>query len=147
MKLSNRKTPYLIDSSVLVKWFVEEQDSNSAIRIRNDSVAGKIDIATAELAYYELANALRNSRVLSESDVHRAVEAVRAERILVMPFDLGGLHVAIENAFEYGLSLYDAYFVALADLEGMRLVTADKQLAAKVQGRGDVVTLSDYSAQ
>jgi len=142
---SNLESPYLIDTSVLVKWFIEEHGSENAIRLRNKSAVGKIDIATTELAYYELANALRKSRVLPEVEIHRAVEDLRAERIHVVPFDMDALHIAIENAVEYEISIYDAYFVALADLEGMTLVTADEKLVAKVSGRSAVIALQDLA--
>ncbi|MFA5867465.1 MAG: type II toxin-antitoxin system VapC family toxin [Actinomycetota bacterium] len=145
MTRSNLESPYLIDTSVLVKWFIEEHGSENAIRLRNKSAVGNIDIATTELAYYELANALRNSRLLPEAEIHRAVEDLRAERIHVVPFDMDALHIAIENAVEYEISIYDAYFVALADLEGMTLVTADEKLVAKVSGRSAVIALQDLA--
>lgn len=143
MTRSKRVSPLLIDTSILVKWFVEEPDSNIATRLRDESAAGKLDIATTELAFYELANALRNNRVLSDADIHEAVEDIRTEKIAVLSFDIDAMHIAIENSKEYGTSIYDAYFVAQADLEGMTLLTADEKLVTKVNGRSAVITLQD----
>jgi predicted nucleic acid-binding protein len=142
---SNSSRPILLDTSVIAKWFLDETDSASALTLRRSQRTKGIEVALADLSYYELANVLRFRKAYSEKGVHRAITDLKNGDIPVIPFDLGALHIAIENAYEYGLSLYDAYFVALADLEGMRLVTADRQLVDKVQGHSDVITLGDYT--
>jgi len=49
----------VVDSSVLVKWFVPEPDSTLAIALRQAHIDGRIRIAVPDLALLEVANALR----------------------------------------------------------------------------------------
>jgi predicted nucleic acid-binding protein len=52
----------VVDTSVVVKWFVPELDSDRALALRAAHVAGRIPLATADLCLVELANALRFRR-------------------------------------------------------------------------------------
>ncbi|MDO8672472.1 MAG: type II toxin-antitoxin system VapC family toxin, partial [Dehalococcoidia bacterium] len=44
------------------------------------------------------------------------------------------LKAAVDDSFDRGFSIYDAYLVALAKTHGLTLVTADAKLFAKVKG-------------
>lgn len=133
--------PILLDSSVILKWFLKEDGADTAIQYRRLSKRGKIDVAISEFSFYELANVLRFNKNMTQEKVHRAISDVAQAGLPILPFDITALHIAIESAYEYDISIYDAYFVAQADLEGMRLVTADQRLAAMVKNRSDIVTL------
>jgi predicted nucleic acid-binding protein len=140
--MPNRNTaPILLDSSVILKWFLNEDGAKEAIQYRKDSKREKIDVAIAEFSFYEVANVLRFNKNMTQENVHRAIHDVAEAGLPILPFDITAMHIAIENAYEYDISIYDAYFVAQADLEGMRLVTADNRLADKVAHRSDVITL------
>lgn len=140
-------TPILLDSSVIVKWFLSEDDSNEALWLRAADRTDKISVVLTELSFYEVTNALSRADAIKPQQTHRAIQALRDESSMLMPFDINVLHVAIEIAEDADISVYDAYFVAQADLEGLRLITADKKLARAVRGLTDVMTLEEYAAR
>lgn len=134
----------LVDSSVLVKWFAEEEDSDKALELRHRHLDGEVALVIPDLAFYEVANGLIFSHAFSPSKVGLAMQYLADIGLKVIDFDLNVLHVAIETTSECKLAIYDSYFVALADLEDLRLVTADEKAARKTRGISDVVTLGEY---
>ena len=50
---------YVLDASVILKWFLQERDSHLALDFKERYLAGEISIALPDLILYELANALR----------------------------------------------------------------------------------------
>ncbi len=56
------------------------------------------------------------------------------------------LERAVEPAFRCRTTVYDSCFVALADIRGMALVTADEKLIEKAGRRAGIVRLSDAAA-
>ncbi len=132
---------------MILKWFIEEDDSQQALWLRRAYKSRRISVATTDLAFYEVANVLRYSNLVSSSQEHTAIQTLRGDIIHVISFDENVLHNAIEIAEEANISIYDAYFVAQADLEGLRFITADKKLARAVRGLTDVMTLEEYAAR
>src|SRR5437660_11983721 len=49
---------YLLDSSVIAKWFVQEEDSDQALEIRDLFIQKKHRVSTISLLRYELGNLL-----------------------------------------------------------------------------------------
>ncbi|MEM2082365.1 MAG: type II toxin-antitoxin system VapC family toxin [Candidatus Bathyarchaeia archaeon] len=49
----------VVDASVLVKWFVDEEGSREALAIRRRYVEGEVEIVARELIIFETLNALR----------------------------------------------------------------------------------------
>jgi predicted nucleic acid-binding protein len=122
----------VFDASVFVRAFVPV-DPGAVEWIRR-AVANEISVAVPELVFVEIGNALRTyvreTRLTLDGALRRIafVERmpldVRAHRRLVAP--------AVDLALSQGLSVYDACYAVLADVEGAVLVTADRRLAAAV---------------
>lgn len=138
----NPSRPWLIDSSVIVKWVSDEPDSGTALAIRAMAADGNVIIS--EFSLFEVANALRFKASFNEQQTRRAIGTLVGSQITILPFDIGVLADAIESAYRYDLTVYDSYFVGLADLEGLRLITADEKMAVKVRGHSDVMTLREF---
>src|SRR5207247_7087464 len=49
---------FLLDSSVIAKWFVQEEDSDKALEIRDLFIQKKYRVSTISLLRYELGNVL-----------------------------------------------------------------------------------------
>ena len=49
----------ILDASVILRWFIEEEQSDKARKIQDDYLVDKLDIAVPDLLLYEVANALR----------------------------------------------------------------------------------------
>ena len=70
------KGNYVIDSSVVIKWFSKEEDTDLALKIRKSFADGSIEIVVPDLQLYEIANALRYNKNLEKSEVDNAVKSL-----------------------------------------------------------------------
>jgi len=52
---------------------------------------------------------------------------------------------AISLAFKHEVTVYDAYFLALAKKEGKPFITADYRFMGRVKGFREIIRLSDFS--
>lgn len=68
-----RRLEVVIDSSVAVKWFSEEDATRHALELRDSHVKGHVALITTPLLAYESANALRYK---PDYDNDRLVEAM-----------------------------------------------------------------------
>jgi len=116
------------DTSVIVKWFTKEEDRDKAIKIREKFVNGEIEIAAPDLIIYELSNALRFNPAFNQEDVKEAIQSILdLDFEIITPLQTT-TDKAIELAFEYNITIYDAFYVALADELDYAIITADKKL-------------------
>jgi len=49
----------VLDASVVLKWFVNEEDSDKAVRLRKQYYLGEREIVVPDLLLFEVSNALR----------------------------------------------------------------------------------------
>lgn len=117
----------VVDSSVLVKWFVEEDNSDKAKQLLDNHVEEKITLYVPGIAILELVNALFY-RVFFDSDrlsevaktfYRLELEIVSISEILVSS--------VIERMLKNKIASYDALFIALAEQEKCPLITADRK--------------------
>ncbi len=120
----------VLDASAVVKWFVEEEESNEMRKIRDLYLKGKVAIYVPSLLFIEFANALRFVKGLTLTDVVNAVKALNLLRLNVVS-DLDILDRAVELAFKTGITVYDAIYVALAKITNSKLITYDTELLNK----------------
>jgi predicted nucleic acid-binding protein len=120
----------VVDSSVVVKWFLRdgESDVEEACRLRDGHLAGDPILAAPSHLMLEVLNALR-SRGLDSSDMQLAARWLVGMRLETVPVEVLAVRAAAISA-EHGLTVYDAAFVALAESLDAELVTADRRLAA-----------------
>jgi len=136
----------VLDTSVAIKWFSEydEDDLDKAIKLRREIFEGNYFVVVPDLLFYELANALRYNPHLSPHDVAHAVQSV-----IDMGFDIKTIEPtvverAIDLAFKYNITVYDASFLSLAQTENRLLITADYKLAGRVKGFKHIMRLSEF---
>ena len=120
----------VLDASAVVKWFVEEEESNEMRKIRDLYLKGKVTVYVPSLLFVEFANALRSVKGLNLTDVVNAVKALNLLRLNVVS-DLDILDRAVELAFKTGITVYDAIYVALAKITNSKLITYDTELLNK----------------
>jgi len=120
----------VLDASAVVKWFVEEEESNEMRKIRDLYLKGKVTVYVPSLLFVEFANALRSVKGLTLTDVVNAVKALNLLRLNVVS-DLDILDRAVELAFKTGITVYDAIYVALAKITNSKLITYDTELLNK----------------
>ncbi|MBI4723840.1 MAG: type II toxin-antitoxin system VapC family toxin [Rhodomicrobium sp.] len=126
----------VVDASVAVKWFVEQEGWEEARALGGPSG----DLIAPELILAEIASALwKYVRVcqLAEDTAKAMLARAPSAFDLLVP-----LEELLPSAFQLSLSMahpvYDCFYFALARREGAPLVTADKRLAAVAQALSDV---------
>jgi len=134
---------YVLDTSVVIKWFSEydEDDLDKALNLRYDILEGTCSIIVPDLLFYEVANALRYNPYFTIDDVKTALNTVIEMDLEVKGVDTDMITRAIEIAFEKDLTVYDACFLALSEIEKAYLVTADYKFTERVKGFENVIKL------
>ena len=135
---------FVLDSSVIVKWFCEEEYTHLAIKFRDGYAKGDVDIALPDLVIYEISNALRYNKKLTQEDVINSVNSIIDLGIDIIVPTKKVIESAIYLAFECDITLYDAYFVGLAKELGFEFVTADEDFYKKIRNLKFVRLLKDF---
>jgi predicted nucleic acid-binding protein len=122
----------LVDTSVLLKWFHSEGESevHAARSLRLAHCEELITVHILDLAVYELGNVLVRSLRWASPDV--ADQLADLLTICGPPIALDPVWLPDTAALagEHRLTLYDAGWAAAARARGMPLVSADAQLLA-----------------
>lgn len=133
----------VLDASLVVKWFSQEEGSEIAVRARDRHISGEIVIVAPDLLVYEVANALTFSPDFENADVKRAVKDIfDMELDLICP-DEALMDRAVEYAFDGEMTVYDGCYVSLAELLGLELFTADRKLRGEAKNLDFVKSLED----
>lgn len=143
--ISAHHAGYVVDASVVVKWFLHEQegDRDRALALRDLHIAGRSRIIIPRLAVLEVLNAVRFSPKAKEEDGETALEALQDMNLDARSPDLALLRKANAIAWAYKIAIYDALYVALAEQVGYPLITADEVMIKKLKGHSIVVPLRE----
>lgn len=117
---------YVVDASVVAKWFVPEPLSDESIRLLDD----RNELATPDLMWPELGSVLwKKTRAgqLTGEEATRVIHALDEFPLTVFPSRLV-MEGALEIALATGRSVHDSVYVALAVALECRLATADERL-------------------
>ncbi len=143
--ITTHHAAYVVDASVLVKWFLHENEPNRdrAIALRDLHVSGRSKIYVPRLALLEVLNAIRFSPKGDEEAGETALESLEDLHLEINPGDATVLRKANAIAWAYKVSIYDALYVALAEHVGYPLITADDVMVKKLKGHSIVVPLQE----
>ncbi len=125
-------TGYVVDASIVVKWFVKEEWSNEAASLLEAEAA----LIAPEPLFAEVCNALwamhRRGDIGGE-DLAEAMDALRAAPVGV-PFSMRQLAASSARlAIDLDHPVYDCFYLALAVQEQYPVVTADARFHEKVR--------------
>ena len=136
---------YLLDSNVIAKWFVQEENSDRAIEIRDLFIEKRVRVSTISLARYELGNVLWKHPSKTAAIVREDFESLSDMAIptldIVNPQVLAQIFQAARNL---GITFYDASYVVAAAVSRTVLVTADGKLLGRLKDRKNIVLLRDW---
>ena len=143
--MRERVPHYLIDTSVAVKWFVERNEANvaEARLLREAHLRGRCALHAPELLAFEIANTLAIGHGRESQQVHEALEAFQLVAINVSPLEWATLGRSIEVATSLRVTVYDAYFLALAVAYGIPLITADDAFLRRIGPHPNAIPLRD----
>ena len=136
---------YVLDASVLVKWFVKEPDTPQALALKTTYLEGSCDLTSLDFSILEVANALQRSKGFTAAEIKRCCDelyALELDLVALLP-DL--IHAAVDLAAKWNVTVYDAAYVALAQELGARLVTADRTLHTAVTSLRSSTLLAELS--
>ena len=128
----------IIDASILAKWFLSnEEESELALKIRDDFTANRVSISFPSLVFYEVSNLLRSAVIRSRLDKEKALKIY--EDFLELDFEIYMTNDLLRNSLEIAMrndiSSYDASYVVLAEYLKAPLFTADQRLLTKAESR------------
>ena len=132
------------DASVIVKWFVEEEHSEKALRLRDDHVEQRIRVVVPSLAGYEVLNALRYSGSFGADELVEVSKTLDGYQFLEVEMSGSFAEEAVTMALDYGITVYDAAYLSIGKLRGLEVYTADEELLRKVKKLGFARHLKDY---
>lgn len=121
----------VIDASVALKWFVIEPDTDKALQLR-DQLETQYNPIVPSLFYYEISNLLRYKKEFGINDVQQVLDALDKFQFKFEEFRGEFAKKSINIAYMYGITVYDASYVALSDLANTVLITADEKMCKKV---------------
>ncbi|NOZ76486.1 MAG: type II toxin-antitoxin system VapC family toxin [Euryarchaeota archaeon] len=134
----------VVDASVAVKWFLEEVHSEKAEALLKDYARGLVDLVSPDLMPYEVLNALRYNLDFGKADLEKVASVIEGYQLLLVPFNAG---TTIDMAYDHGITIYDATYVALAKEMGIEFYTADERLLDKLADLKWARHLSEYYRQ
>ena len=138
---------YVVDSSIVARWFVHQKkgDQDKAFSLRNWHLNRRCQLVIPGFALIEVLNAIRHSRRAKEEDGAKAIELLQDLNLEVIPLTWDHLRKAnaISWAKEYKVPLYVAAYIALAESLGYPFLTSDEALLKKMKGHSIVLRLDE----
>lgn len=122
----------IIDASVVVKWFIEEIDSDKARFLRDKFIDGKIELTVPSLLYFEVLNALKYSQLFDPSELNDAGESLENYGFNVITIKNKIRKHMIKVAVDHEVSIYDASYLGLSIGLGKIYCTADEKIIKKL---------------
>ena len=122
----------VLDASVIVKWFIDENDSNKAEIIKEQFINEKINIIIPSLLYYEVLNALKYSKLFNLDELNLVGESIENYGFKAIVIKDEIREKMVEIAIKHDISIYDASYIALAEKFNTQLITADEKISKKL---------------
>ena len=126
---------YVVDASVVVKLFIVEDYSDKATEIINAHAKGYISLSAPTLIVYELGNVFWKHPHITYEKAYRFIE-----KFLDLDINLVDVHSNVELlktacriSESMSLTFYDASYIAIAERDKVKLITADEELHNKAQ--------------
>ena len=129
------------DPSVLLKWVLpgdDEQDTDAALALRDEAVAGTLDLVVPQLWIYEVGNTLARR---FPDDAGELLASLAGFGLTEAKLDSRWRARAVSLAVTYGVTSYDAAYHAVAlGLRGV-FVTADERYVGRASRAGCISSL------
>ena len=137
-----RDQALVVDASVALKWFVDEIGTEKALKVR-DRLKNQVIPIVPSLFFYEIANVLRYKPEFGSTDTKNIIQALNDFQFRIEPFEQGLANLTIELAYQYGITIYDACYIAIGKKNQVDFVTADKELYSKLKSER-IILLEDW---
>jgi len=136
---------YVVDTSVFLRWWVEQVGWQHAQRVRDQFVAGDVALVTPEFTRIEHAEVLRKrgflDGILTQDEYLLAVQALDVMGVEIVGLGLDDLLRAVSLAAKHSLRMFDAIGASLALDRAMPLLTGDARCARALAGVVEIEVL------
>ncbi len=132
------------DASVLLKWVLpddDEQDTDVALLLRDETVAGAIDLVVPQLWIYEVGKTLARR---FPDDADELLASLADFGLTEARLDSRWRTRAVSLSVTYGVAFYDAAYHAVALGLGGVFVTADERYVSRTLRAGGVSSLQRW---
>ncbi len=134
----------VLDASVIAKWFKEEVESKTALKIREEFYKGFHEIVIPDLVLYELSNALRYDNKFNAKMIAESIDSIfEMDMVITIP-STELISRSVELALKTGITVYDAIYIALAEQINGVFITADESLYKKAKKFRNCRLLSNF---
>ena len=133
--MSSQIKTVIIDSSVVVKWFLPDEETIEALNIENAFRNKEILIAVPILFFYELGN------ILKTTTKSLRLKEARAQSVFQNLLNIDFIAYSsrelftntLEKSIDLDISFYDASYLALAEYLNVTFITSDQKLIDKAK--------------
>ena len=135
--MANSSGSFVVDASVAIKWRLDDEELVAEAMLLLDRFeAGDIVLDAPRFIRYEVANSLEQARRrgrLSGDGVVTSLRFYFALGIAAEDDSDEAVQLASRIASQLGTSVYDALYIAYAELRGYAMITNDMRLFRQVQ--------------
>ncbi|MCU0800010.1 MAG: type II toxin-antitoxin system VapC family toxin [Candidatus Thermoplasmatota archaeon] len=128
----------VLDSSVIVPLFHEEEQSDNAVRLFELCDEAKISLAISPLVHCEVGNCLVQFTKGTNRDASAYMEKLLEMDLKEIPLDRDVLMGALAISREHRLTFYDAVHVSSASRTGTNLITLDREILTRMDNSLDL---------
>ena len=120
----------VFDASAALAWLLDESAPAWATALWESVMRGRVDVKVPDLFWLEIGNRYVRRRDLADEQVLEGILRLEALGFQTIEMDRSLRLMAIHLARRFGLSTYDALYLALADMSDLPLATLDRRLGA-----------------
>jgi predicted nucleic acid-binding protein len=142
-KVERAPQTVVLDASAAAKWFLKEEDTEKALKVRDAHIDGRLTLTAPDLIVYEVANALNYHPKLTEVDLDASLKDLLELDLELIPPSREFSSQTVRTARRLEISVYDASYIALSDIIATNLVTADRKLHEKISTKRQSYLLSE----
>jgi predicted nucleic acid-binding protein len=124
---------YVVDASVAIKWFVDEEKSEIARNLLRNAELETIRLFTPDILLYEIGNALGKGKHFGRQDIVDALDVLLDSSVEVRNLDRSLIAQSASFMERYGLTFYDASYAALAHTLSIPLISENLKDQGKVK--------------
>ncbi|MFO8018587.1 MAG: type II toxin-antitoxin system VapC family toxin [Promethearchaeia archaeon] len=122
----------IVDANILVKWFIQEKNSNIALMIRDKFLDGKVELIIPHFLFYQVLNALKYSGLFTREEINNAGVSLENYRFTSKRIQGEIRESMVKIAIRHNISIYDAAYIALSINWGEIFCTADEKIIKKL---------------
>jgi predicted nucleic acid-binding protein len=122
---------FIVDTSAILDWILFSDDPKTpASRIINKLIQKKISLFAPSFLLVESSNVLKQKYKFTEIEIVEAIQQLKVIGVDIIDIGSKDWSNLLTISFKYDLTLYDSYYVLLAERLDSKIITFDKALLA-----------------